>query len=190
MAINRIQKECAVCGKMFIPKTVTSMYCSRKCGEVAYKRKVAAKKKDEQLKNAAANVPDARQYISVSEAISIFGVSRSTLYRLIRLGQIPAINLGMRLVRIDRKELESVFPARKSTPQTEKPAHKVYSLEPEDCYTIGEIAKKFGISESSVYAHIRKYSIPTRQIGRFVYAPKSEINPLYTGKIQIKNNSL
>jgi len=110
MAINRIQKECAVCGKMFIPKTVTSMYCSRKCGEVAYKRKVAAKKKDEQLKNAAANVPDARQYISVSEAISIFGVSRSTLYRLIRLGQIPAINLGMRLVRIDRKELESNFP--------------------------------------------------------------------------------
>jgi len=86
--------------------------------------------------------------------------------------------------------LESIFPARKSTPQTEKPAHKVYSLEPEDCYTIGEIAKKFGISESTVYAHIRKYSIPTRQIGRFVYAPKSEINPLYTGKIQAKNNSL
>ena len=54
-----------------------------------------------------------------------------------------------------------------------------YRLEPEDCYTIGEIAKKFGIHDSTVYLHIRKYSIPTRQIGNYVYAPKSEIDNLY-----------
>ena len=33
---------------------------------------------------------------------------------------------------------------------------KTYRLEPEDCYTIGEIAKKFGIHDSTVYLHIRK----------------------------------
>jgi predicted DNA-binding protein YlxM (UPF0122 family) len=63
--------------------------------------------------------------------------------------------------------------------QEPAPKKKLYSLEPEDCYTIGEIAKKFRINDSTVYAHIRKYSIPTRQIGNFVYAPKSEIDKLY-----------
>lgn len=34
----------------------------------------------------------------------------------------------------------------------------------------------------AIYKHIRKYSIPTRQIGNFVYAPKPEINQLYNAK--------
>lgn len=52
-------------------------------------------------------------------------------------------------------------------------------LEPKDCYTIGEIAKKFHINDSSVFKHMRRHSIPTRQIGNYVYVPKSEIDKLY-----------
>lgn len=52
-------------------------------------------------------------------------------------------------------------------------------LEPKDCYTIGEIAKKFHINDSSVFKHIRRHSIPTCQIGNYVYVPKSEIDKLY-----------
>ena len=63
--------------------------------------------------------------------------------------------------------------------KNEKQTTKLYSLEPEDCYTIGEISKKFGISDSSVHKHIRKFSIPIRQIGSYVYAPKSEIDNIY-----------
>ncbi|MDD3480071.1 MAG: helix-turn-helix domain-containing protein [Paludibacteraceae bacterium] len=183
MATIRYQKTCAICGQPFTPRTVTSLYCSDKCSQSAYRKKKAEQKKAEQLKAIADAVPDERPFISIPEAIAIYGVSKSTLYRLIRLGQIPAINLGTRLLRISREEIEKMFTARQQ-PQAakEKPAAKVYSLEPEDCYSIGEIAKKFGISESTVYSHIRKNSIPTRQIGRFVYAPKSEINKLYTGK--------
>ena len=39
-------------------------------------------------------------------------------------------------------------------------------------------------SISTVYQHIRKYSIPTRQIGNFVYVPKKEIDNLYKGAKQ------
>lgn len=179
METSKIQKTCPICGNTFTPKTITSLYCSRQCGEKAYKRKKAAQKREEQLKVVADAVPVERQYISVAEAIAIFGVARSTLYRLIRTGQMPAINLGTRLVRIDRKQLEAVFPVRQSSQDEPKPQVKLYNLDPENCYTIGEIAKKFGISESSVYKHIRQYSIPTRQIGKFVYAPQSEIDNLY-----------
>ena len=49
-------------------------------------------------------------------------------------------------------------------------------MEPENCYTIGEISKKYRVDDSTVWAHIRKYSIPTRQIGNYVYAPKKEID--------------
>ena len=52
------------------------------------------------------------------------------------------------------------------------------SFEPKDCYTIGEIAKG-SISTNGVFKHIRRHSDPTRQIGNYVYVPKSEIDKLY-----------
>ena len=178
--MNKIEKQCEVCGKLFSPKTVDSVYCSKKCSDAAYRQKKALQKKEEQLQAVADRVTTDRSYISVPEAFVLFGIAKSTLYRLIRQEKIPAINLGTRLVRIDRAAIEQMFPIRQTTPVTkEKQTAKLYSLEPNDCYTIGEIAKKFGISDSSVYKHIRKFSIPTRQIGNYVYAPKSEIDNIY-----------
>ncbi len=76
-------------------------------------------------------------------------------------------------------ELMGILPLREEPVDARQTLPKPYNLEPEDCYTIGEIAEKFAIAESTVYSHIRKYSIPIRQIGRFVYAPKSEIDRIY-----------
>ena len=56
-------------------------------------------------------------------------------------------------------------------------------MEPEDCYTIGEICNLDHINDSSVWAHIRKYSIPSRQIGNYVYVPKEEIDNLYKSEV-------
>lgn len=177
--MNKIQKQCEVCGQSFFPKTVDSVYCSKKCGAAAYRKKKVQKKKEEEQQAVIDKISADRLYISVPEAIALFGVAKSTLYRLVRQKRIPAINLGARLVRIDRAAIEEMFPIRQTPLKKEKPTTKLYSLEPQDCYTIGEIAKKFGISDSTVYKHIRKYSIPTRQIGNFVYAPKTEIDSLY-----------
>ena len=58
-----------------------------------------------------------------------------------------------------------------------------YNLEPENCYTVGEICKKYRINDSTVWAHVRKYSIPSRQIGNYVYIPKDEIDNLYKSDI-------
>ena len=80
-----------------------------------------------------------------------------------------------------KEELMKLYPPRKKALTKPKPVAKLYSLEPKDCYTIGEITEKFLVNESTVYLHIRKYSIPTRQIGNFVYVPKKEIDNLYKG---------
>ena len=121
---------------------------------------------------------------TVKEAVAIFGVERDSIYRLVRSGKVQAVNLGERLIRINRKDLESLLPTRKQIrKESEKPLPKLYSLEPEDCYTISEVCKKYRINDSTVWAHVRKYSIPSRQIGNYVYVPKEEIDNLYKSDV-------
>jgi DNA binding domain, excisionase family len=132
-----------------------------------------------------AKIPEGRDYISISEAEAIFGVSKDTIRRLIRSGQVPSINLGTRLTRVSKTDLMTRLPLRETPIEHSKPLPKTYSLEPDDCYSIGEIANKFGLSEGSVYRHIREYSIPTRQIGKYVYAPKSEIDRIYKDIVKL-----
>jgi len=180
--MNRIKKQCLVCDEQFTPKRVTSVYCSEKCSKKGYKQKMLQLKKEEKLKALIDEISEDRLFISVPEATLLFGIAKTTLYRLVRQGKIPAVNFGTRLVRIERKVMEEMFPLSQTQPEAKTQSKKkLYSLEKEDCYSIGEIAKRFQISESTVYKHIRKYSIPTRQMGKYVYAPKIEIDNLYNG---------
>lgn len=175
-----IERKCEICGKSFMAKTLTSKYCSKNCSQAAYRQK---KKEEEEFllrKQKAARIPQGQAYLSIADAIVIFDIGRDTLYRLIHDKAVRSFNLGQRMTRICRSDLEERFNLR---PFDEKRKVvneiKTYRLEPEDCYTIGEIAKKFKINDCTVYLHIRKYSIPIRQIGNYVYAPKSEIDQLY-----------
>lgn len=180
-----IKRKCKVCGKVFVAKTLDSHYCSPKCGKVAWKRKKDAKDKSARLEAIARQIPDIREYISVKEAVTMFGVERNTLYRLIKSGRIPAVNIGTRLIRIKRSDMENLFLTRpESIAEKERPIPKLYSMEPEDCYTITQVCEKYHINDSSVWAHVRKYSIPSRQIGNYVYVPKQEIDNLYKSEIE------
>lgn len=176
-----IKRKCPICGKVFIIKTLDSIYCSPNCGKVAYKRKKDKEKKEALFVAYAQTIPDIREYLTAKQAIAIYGIERSTLYRLVRLGKIPCINLEVRLTRFKRSEMDKLFHYRRDLKFAKevKQQKKLYSLEPEDCYTIGEICEKYHINDSSVWAHVRKYSIPSRQIGSFVYVPKEEIDNLY-----------
>ena len=178
MKTMRTTKKCPICGTTFTPKTINSRYCSEQCSRKAYKRKVAEEKRQQELDTIAVSVPCDRPYISVPEAIAIYGVAKSTLYRLIRQGHIPAINLGTRLLRIDRQKLESIFPIRQEQ-KKEEPKPMLFDLSFENCYTITEIAEKYDLSLTTVCNHIRKYGIPMRHQGKSIYVPKTEIHKLY-----------
>lgn len=180
-----IKRKCKVCGKVFVAKTLDSHYCSPKCGKVAWKRKKDVKDKNARLEAIAQQIPDIREYISVKEAVAMFGVERNTLYRLIKSGRIPAVNIGTRLIRIKRSDMENCFLTRpESIAEKEKLIPKLYSMEPENCYTITQVCEKYHINDSSVWAYVRKYSIPSRQIGNYVYVPKQEIDNLYKSEIE------
>ena len=179
-----INRKCEICGAVFRVKYLDTRYCSGKCSKVALKRKRDAEAREARLDEVAASIPDIREYISVKEAVAMFNIERGTLYRLIRIGRIPAVNIGVHLTRIKRSDLESMFAKRpEAREEKAKPVPKLYSLEPEDCYTIGEICEKYHIHDSSVWSHVRKYSIPSRQIGNYVYVPKKEIDELYKSDV-------
>ena len=110
-------------------------------------------------------IGEIRRYLRDNNTIRVSRSLRDTAYKAIYA----------------KEELMKLYPLRKKTLTKPKPIAKLYSLEPKDCYTIGEITEKFLVNESTVYLHIRKYSIPTRQIGNFVYVPKKEIDNLYKG---------
>lgn len=175
-----IRRKCPICGAVFQIRTIDSVYCSKQCSGIAYKRKKDREVREAKYEELAKEIPDIRVYLSVQEAVAVYCVERDTLYREIRKGKIPSVNLGTKQLRLNRTDLEQRYQRRKKVRKAaKKPIPKKYSLEPEDCYTIGEISQKYRIHDSSVYAHIRKFPIPTRQIGNFVYAPKSEIDKLY-----------
>ena len=44
-----------------------------------------------------------------------------------------------------------MFPLRKEQLKNVKSEPKLYSLEPEDCYTIGELCKKYRMNDSTAY---------------------------------------
>ena len=61
--MNRIKKQCLVCDEQFIPKRVTSVYCSGKCSKKGYKQKMLQLKKEEKLKALIDKIPEDRLYI-------------------------------------------------------------------------------------------------------------------------------
>ena len=94
----------------------------------------------------AKEIPDIRDFLFVQEAVAVYCVERDTLYREIRKGKFPSVNLGIKQLRLNRVDLEQRYPRRKKVRKAaKKPIPKTYNMEPENCYTIGEISKKYRI---------------------------------------------
>lgn len=163
-------------------KTVYSKFCSQKCSEAAYRKKKASQKQKEQRKQLSEQIPTDRPYITIAEAVLIFGISRDTIYRQIKKGNIPAVNLGERLTRISRLHIEAMFPKVETTNTQPEAINTKLNYAQDECYTVGEVTEKFGISPSTVNKTIRKYGIPRKQIGKFVYVPRVEIDRIFSNK--------
>ena len=175
-----ITRKCKICGEPFLAKTITSWYCSPRCSSVAYKRRKDEEKRKKRLDEIAKAIPKDQEYITVPEAYSMFGISKETLYRLIRKGVIPSVNIGQRQTRVSKEKLMKMYPLRKSLLKKQpKPLPKLYTLENKHCYPIQQPCAQYHMNDSTLYLQIRKYSIPTRQIGNYVYVPKKEIDNLY-----------
>ena len=152
-----IQRCCEECGKIFTPPTLMSKYCCPACSKRAYKKRQIAKEKEAIRQALIRRIPSSKGFLTVKEAMLIYGISKDVLYRMIRQGSIPSYNFGQ----------------RKAKNRSKKRKKETLSFEPKDCYTIGEIAKKFHINDSSVFKHCGRhitfsYSLKTRNLQRLL----------------------
>ncbi|MCS3096742.1 helix-turn-helix domain-containing protein [Bacteroides fragilis] len=141
------------------------------CKEKKRKRRAEANKSLDTKKEKIADI-QTRSYISVSEAAQLIGVSKSTVRRMVRRGMLVGVNLGIRLTRIDRTQLEQLFTSI-VVPEKQKTS-KVYELD--KCYTIGECLRKYNIPECRLESIIRAFNIPKRKVVNYVYIPRVEID--------------
>ena len=91
-----ITRQCKVCGETFVAKTIESWYCTPKCSKIAWKRRKDEEQRLQRLDEVVKKIPKSKEYITVPEAYALFGISKETLYRLIRKGTIPSVNAGER----------------------------------------------------------------------------------------------
>ena len=63
-----IKRKCQVCGQEFIAKTIESWYCSKRCSNIAYKRRKDEEKRNQRLDEIVKSIPKHQDYIKVSEA--------------------------------------------------------------------------------------------------------------------------
>lgn len=176
----QIPKICPHCGNTFLAKTVKTVYCSEECCRCVQNEN---KRKERKLKVLNAIKADGTEYITIPKALQIFSTTQSTIRRMIIRRRIAYRKISPRKTMVSVQDLETLFPLRPEKIMTEnQKQNHIFDMSPNKCYTIGEVSIKFGISEKSVYKHIREFSIPMRQIGRFVYVPKVEIDKIYNNK--------
>ena len=176
----QIPKVCKYCGNTFLAKTVKTGYCSHQCASSASNDRKKLERRQKVLDRIKAA---GTEYITITVALKIFTTSRSTVRRLVISKEIRCLRTSPKRLFVAVRDLESLFPLRDKPVFVETPkVLHLFDLNPEHCYTIGEITKRFSVTESSVYKHIRQFSIPIRQIGNYVYAPKKEIDRLYNNK--------
>jgi len=183
----KIPKICEQCGKPFEAKTVVTRFCSPICVNKSGKEKKRESKDVErkqsileQSTNQIAHI-QTRPYISISDATVLFGISKDTIRRLIKAGKIPAVNLGQRLTRVSRLHIEAMF-TEVVLPEEPKEQPVKLRYNESECYKITEVSEKFGVSPSTVNKTIRRNSIPRRQVGKFVYVPKEQIDRIFSNK--------
>lgn len=110
----RITKVCQYCNKQFEARKTTSKTCSDHCAKMFYKAKQRAAKIEEsntqtkQLVEKPIEEIKAKEFLSITDACKLLGISRWTIWRTIKKNEIKSIKIGKRVV-ISRASINSLF---------------------------------------------------------------------------------
>jgi excisionase family DNA binding protein len=116
-----------------------------------------------------------RRYYSISEAARVFGVSRPTIYARIKSGDLLAVQVSSKSVRIPVEELEAKPIKYAPSPSAIKDIRRAI----ESMITRDEAIKKYDISQQWFYKKVRKAGIKAMRYGTKAYYPKDAIHKLF-----------
>jgi excisionase family DNA binding protein len=175
-----VQRICQHCGKEFTARTTVTQYCGNACSKRAYKERLRAGKIERsnkqtlQIKTQPTNELKTKEFLTVREVANLLNCSVRSAYYYIDSGTIKAVNLGQRITRVKRSEIDKLF----EQPQPVTPQHEQKQFDITECYTLTEVKRKYGISETALHNLIERNSIPKIKKGWFAYIPKTAIDKL------------
>lgn len=110
-----IPKTCSYCGKAYIAKTTMTRYCSLKCNSRHYKVKAKEDKiqlsllqQQQTLQSVNSNSLTSKNFLSVQDAAELIGVSRWTINRMIKRGELQIHKFGRKKI-IQRSQIDKLF---------------------------------------------------------------------------------
>tara|TARA_B100001167_G_scaffold185463_1_gene145690 strand:- start:739 stop:1161 length:423 start_codon:yes stop_codon:yes gene_type:complete len=115
-----IPKTCQHCGNLFTARTTVTKYCGDSCAKKAYKARKRKEKVDAALQETKANqeAQDSitvsadslsnKDFLSITDASKLIGVSRWTIQRMIKRGQLKAVPFGRKHI-VARHQIENLF---------------------------------------------------------------------------------
>jgi excisionase family DNA binding protein len=110
-----VQRICQHCGKEFTARTTTTLYCTHRCNSAAYKQKVRdgkieqSNQETQRIKNKPIEELKAKEFLTVREVSILLNCSVRSAYYYIESGTIKAVNLGQRITRVKRSEIDKLF---------------------------------------------------------------------------------
>ena len=111
----KVQRICQHCGNEFTARTTTTLYCSHRCNSAAYKAKQRAgkveqsNKETQRIKTQPIEQLKAKEFLTVREVSQLLNCSVRSAYHYIESGTISAVNLGQRMIRVKRSEIDKLF---------------------------------------------------------------------------------
>lgn len=172
------KKTCQHCGKTFIAQKATTKYCSIQCSRHAFKEQCRNKR----LEDESTRILESRrlkmamkEYLSITEASMLLGISRPTLYKMISNRGIKTIRLGRRTVRIKRSDIEDAATEYAPINATiSEVKDKKVTLTTRD-----ETMQKFNISMGWFYQKIKIEKITPVIIDGKQYYDNKQINRIF-----------
>ena len=110
-----VQRICQHCGNEFTARTTVTRFCSHRCASAAHKQKVRAGKVEQSnkqtqvVKTKPIEELKAKEFLTVREVSSLLNCSIRSAYHYIESGKIKAVNLGQRVTRVKRSEIDKLF---------------------------------------------------------------------------------
>lgn len=110
-----IQRICQHCGNEFTARTTVTQYCGDTCSKRAYKARKrvilieGSNKETQRIKNRPIEELKAKEFLTVRDIAALLSCSPRSVYYYIEVGKIRATNLGQRITRVKRSELDKLF---------------------------------------------------------------------------------
>lgn len=114
-----VQRICQYCKHEFTAKTTVTKYCSHNCASRAHKERVRQNKIHQsnvytrKVKFQSIEELQAKEFLTVRDVATLLQCSVRSVYYYIEDGTIQATNLGQRLIRIKRSDINKIFEAKK-----------------------------------------------------------------------------